>query len=96
MAIDYSNLSVSFGVNNMAPANATIEYYTEPPKQSFRRRNLVALVLILLMLLSSVCICVYCRFFHTFSQISQSERQADAIAYSEPLNSHPVVPVKSV
>ena len=84
MSLDYSDVSVKFGVSNLAPANATIEYYTVPPKESFRRRNIVALSLIMAMLLSSVGICVYCRYCHKFA--SEAQREADAIAYAEPLN----------
>ena len=90
MSIDYSDVSIKFGVSNFAPANATIEYYTEPPQESYRRRNIVALSLIAIMLLSSICICIYCRYFHKFD--NGVSREADAIAYAEPLNRPVTIP----
>ena len=83
-------MTVKFGVSNLAPANATIDYYTVPPRESYRRRNIVALSLIAIMLLSSICMCIYCRYFHTFG--SGVSREADAIAYAEPLNPTPSIP----
>ena len=77
---NYADVTVEFGVNANAPNGTSIDPYIAPVS-AWPIVNIIGMCIIAFMILVVCFVCILCKFVNG----KQSEKEANAIAYSQPL-----------